>query len=274
MTALPMRTGSDAQIPEIDEPLNRWLIHPLARRLLPVAIGSGVSPNTLSLLGLLCGVLAAFAYTRWQDWPMATAGFLAMLAWHVFDGLDGMVARATGRTSAFGRFLDGVCDYAVFVMVYVVLAASVAPALGTALAYGIAGLAGAAHAVQSAYYEAQRELYVRRLAGEAGLAERTVAGGILEQLYNRGQAAMTRDAALTDAWLRTPVGDVGRYRVQLAPVMQAMTLLGPTVRTLAIFIACTGGTPILFWMFEIVVLLPALMLLESLRSRRESRLAL
>jgi phosphatidylglycerophosphate synthase len=272
MTVPLQRPDISARPEEIEEPLNRWLIHPVARRLVPVAIASGLSPNALSLLGMACGVLAGYAYSQWSDWRMALAGFAAMLGWHVCDALDGMVARATGRASAFGRFLDGVCDYVVFIAVYLALAASVTPTLGFATAFGLALLAGAAHAVQSAYYEAQRELYVRRLAGLGGLAERAVVGGILERAYNRGQAAMTASAGCTDAWLRGRAGNIQRYRSLLAPMLKGASLLGQTARTLAIVIACLAGSPILYWLWEIVVLLPAILLIDAVRRRREADL--
>src|SRR3546814_9333837 len=45
---------------------------------------------------------------------MATIGLPLSLFWLVADGLDGMIARATGTPSAAGRVLDGLCDHGVF----------------------------------------------------------------------------------------------------------------------------------------------------------------
>jgi phosphatidylglycerophosphate synthase len=42
--------------------------------------------------------------------------------WLLADSLDGMVARARGTSSAFGRELDGFCDHGVFLLLYLALA--------------------------------------------------------------------------------------------------------------------------------------------------------
>jgi CDP-diacylglycerol--glycerol-3-phosphate 3-phosphatidyltransferase len=80
----------------------RSLISPLAR-----VLGSiGVSPNHLTLAGLVAsagaGVLVAYGYLLLA----AAALFLGSLC----DVLDGAVARATGRSSQFGAFLDSTVD--------------------------------------------------------------------------------------------------------------------------------------------------------------------
>ena len=253
---------------EIEEPLNLLLIHPLARTLLPLAARSGVHPNLVSLAGIGFGALAAPAFHAIGDWRMALLGLAAMIGWHVCDGLDGLLARATGRTSSFGRFLDGFCDYSVFVLVYVSLAIALMPDYG-AIIWGVAATAGAAHAVQSAWYEAQRELYIRRCNGEFAGIERVAVGGILERLYNSGQSALMAGAARMDAALRANPQLLPHYRRRLERVVALSGLLGPTGRTLAIAIACVVALPELFWLWEIVALLPALVLLDSWRQRRE-----
>jgi CDP-diacylglycerol--glycerol-3-phosphate 3-phosphatidyltransferase len=96
----------------------------LSRRL-GESIGSlGVSPNTLTALGLLgtagAATVAAFGHF-WQ------AG-LIMVAAGAFDLLDGAVARATGKDSTLGAILDAVADrLAEFAMLIGLLAWFTAP---------------------------------------------------------------------------------------------------------------------------------------------------
>lgn len=254
----------------IEEPLNSWFIHRAAHGLLPFAVRLGIAPNAISIAGTGFGVAAALAYRNQGEWQFALAGFAFMLGWHVLDGLDGMVARATGRTSDFGRFLDGVCDYSVFILVYVSLALAVSPGIGFGAAFGIAGLAGASHVVQAAYYEAQRQLYIRRLAGEFKPHAQPVAGGFLERGYNRMQAKLAPPSHVIDAALAADAGRSERYRVLLQPVLRASNILGATWRTLAILAACLAGVPILYWLWEIAVLNLALICIEAWRRRREA----
>jgi phosphatidylglycerophosphate synthase len=68
--------------------------------------GTGVSPNVLTLAGLLLsvGAAGAFAYGN-----LVYAFILLALA-SLFDVLDGAVAKATGKVTKFGGFLDSVAD--------------------------------------------------------------------------------------------------------------------------------------------------------------------
>ena len=66
----------------------------------------GLTPNVITLLGL--GVAGASAYLL--SVGQLVAGGMVFLASGVLDLLDGAVARATGRVSAFGALLDSVTD--------------------------------------------------------------------------------------------------------------------------------------------------------------------
>jgi CDP-diacylglycerol---glycerol-3-phosphate 3-phosphatidyltransferase len=67
---------------------------------------TGISPNGLTIIGLaLNGGAAAIVANGWL-----VAGGIALLVASAFDMLDGAVARATGKVSRFGAFLDSVID--------------------------------------------------------------------------------------------------------------------------------------------------------------------
>ncbi len=66
----------------------------------------GISPNSLTLLGLLLnGAAGGIIAAGWLP-----SGGIALLVASAFDMLDGAVARATGTVSRFGAFLDSVID--------------------------------------------------------------------------------------------------------------------------------------------------------------------
>src|SRR3546814_9450740 len=108
MTAL---ASDGARDPAIESVSNLWLIHPISCAGLCWALRLGVSANMVSIAGLLVGIASALAYFRWQNPLWAAAGLLLSLGWLVADGLDGMIARATGTSSAAGRVLAGICDH-------------------------------------------------------------------------------------------------------------------------------------------------------------------
>ena len=66
----------------------------------------GVTPNALTLTGLIVNLGAAWAYYA-GFW---FAGGVVVLFAGLFDMLDGAVARAGGRVSALGAFIDSVVD--------------------------------------------------------------------------------------------------------------------------------------------------------------------
>lgn len=78
----------------------------------------GLTPNALTVIGFLGTCLAAWAAGS-QLWLLA--GVL-VLVFGVFDLFDGTLARATGKVSRFGAFLDSTLDRAGESIVYVGIA--------------------------------------------------------------------------------------------------------------------------------------------------------
>jgi len=239
---------------EIEPWSNRLVIHQLSRRLLPHAIRLGLHPNAVTCCGLLFGLAAAAAYSRWDSPAFATLGFLCMIGWHVMDGLDGALARATGKTSAVGRFLDGVADYATFIAVGLSLAFAQD---NVPLALVLALSAGAAHALQSVLYEAERETYIRRLRGQFRASSRSEAGGAFERIYNRAEALLgnrtrpfdERLAAMAPAQ-RIPI--VQAWQAVAAPRLMLLSPLSANGRTIVIYLACLAGSPFYYWLWELL----------------------
>ena len=175
-------------------------------------------PTSLSLAGLAFGIGAAFAYLHWPDWRMASLGFVLCVAWLIADGMDGMVARATGSTSAAGRILDGICDHAVFPFLYLFLAWSIE------LVHCWLASPRVAHAFQSTLYESERGRFHRRIRGDprrqaaafalsAGPALRAVAGSL-------DRMAEPLDREIEHA--ERKAGDRRQYGRRAAPMLRMM----------------------------------------------------
>ncbi|MBS3961892.1 MAG: CDP-alcohol phosphatidyltransferase family protein [Sandarakinorhabdus sp.] len=260
----------NARPAEIEPFSNRHGFHRLAVAMLPWAIRRDIHPNSVTMAGLGFGLLAALAYMQWTDWRFATMGLLFMLLWHVMDGLDGRLARATGKNSDFGRLLDGIADYSTFVAVYLALAISHAtpwPALGLAL------VAGLAHALQSQFYEGERATYIRRTAGEFEPRLRPAAGGWAERLYNRGEAMLGNRARALDAQLMAAGPEeqarlLAAWRPRAERTLRLMEPLSANGRTFAIWLAVMAGEPMLYWVWEIAGL--TLLALAAARSLRQA----
>ncbi|WP_406661299.1 CDP-alcohol phosphatidyltransferase family protein [Methanolobus sp. ZRKC3] len=74
--------------------------------VLPFAAKIPLSPNSLTLIGLLVSFVSALAFAKGELF----SGALLILLSGLFDMLDGAVARARDLSSSFGAFLDSVCD--------------------------------------------------------------------------------------------------------------------------------------------------------------------
>ncbi len=88
----------------------------------PIALAlgrAGLTPDALTLIGFAVTVLGALLLAA-QAWLVAG---LVVFAGGVFDMFDGTLARATGRVSRLGAFMDSVFDRAGEAVVYVGLIA-------------------------------------------------------------------------------------------------------------------------------------------------------
>ncbi|PUA34316.1 MAG: hypothetical protein B9J98_00260 [Candidatus Terraquivivens tikiterensis] len=89
----------------------RELFEVATNRLVGYMARQGVSPTALSLLGLLFAILSAGLYIAAPGIrELVILAAVALLVSGFFDAIDGAVARASGKVTAFGAFTDSVLD--------------------------------------------------------------------------------------------------------------------------------------------------------------------
>ena len=240
--------------PRTEDPTNVWFVHLVGRMALPAALRLGISPNSVSVAGLLAGAFGAACLFHWRDPGQAWLGFGFLVLWLILDGLDGMIARAAGRASALGRFLDGLCDHGVFLILYLSLAASV----GTAMGWTLAAVAGAAHAFQSTLYEGERMRFHRRIRGIAQVVtgERRPPN-LLVRGYDALAGAFDRAAAPFERRLAAspdPLGFGSLYGHRAWPPLRLLSLLSNNMRVIIVLVAALAGDVRLFWWIELLPL--------------------
>jgi CDP-diacylglycerol--glycerol-3-phosphate 3-phosphatidyltransferase len=133
----------------------------------PIATGFGrlgLTPNALTVIGFLGTCVAAVAAAM-QAWLLA--GIL-VIAFGIFDMFDGALARATGKASKFGAFLDSTLDRTGESLVLAGVA------VGCAVAGFSAGvvLAGTAAAFASSVTYTRAKAESLGVHGEVGVAPR------------------------------------------------------------------------------------------------------
>lgn len=260
--------------PELEDSLNRYLYHPLAGRLARLLRPAGISPNAVSVAGMVLVWAAAGAYTM-VPWPMGAAlGFALHLLWHVVDGADGDLARLTGRASPTGELVDGVCDYAGHAVLYIALAFMLDNSLG-GWAWALAALAGASHIAQTNHAETQRRSYLWWAYGIPWLKHAQAAGDeVFEERswFSSTFAWMARDylklpnlmtpwSARIDALAEAAAGDPAKHarlrRLTRRACRRSLVfhkLVGPNPRTIILGLSMLAGSPLWFFLAEAVAL--------------------
>ncbi len=285
--AAPLNTPSvpDHGRPDsIEDASNRFFIHPISDRIVKLAIAARISANAVSLIGLGCGFLAAILFWFQPKPPFVLGAFFAMICWHVFDGADGKLARATGTASAFGRFVDGACDHLVFTAIYISLSLHLMATGYSAWIWVLAFAAAWSHAFQAAGYEERRHKFQRRWAGihrtsiEPGWTNFNGRQSFWATLYNNVQKlAAGPDHGLDEALAelqKTPGHQqlVAKILDRTKPTVRAWGILNANNRTLLITIFAFLGKPLLYFLFELTIFNIVMIILIIVESRQDKRL--
>ena len=123
----PVNTPEDCQTAE--RKLDRWLVKPtdgiyarLNRRIsIPISrqlIKFPITPNMVSIFTLGVGIASAGFFAYGGYWSTLLGAFLCLWA-SILDGCDGEVARLKLLESAFGCWLETICDYLFYLFLFV-----------------------------------------------------------------------------------------------------------------------------------------------------------
>jgi len=128
-------------------------------------VSLGLTPNILTVMGLIASGAAAWCYLNWSSNPLLlpAAATLVLLS-GLLDALDGVLARKTGKTSAFGGFFDSVADRYSDAVVLAAITVS-------GLCHPIWGMAALIGSMMVSYARARAEAAGVSMAA-VGLAER------------------------------------------------------------------------------------------------------
>lgn len=258
-----LRSG---RVAEVQDPLNRLVFHPLAWRLACRLASTKITPNMVSFAGGALVVAAAIAY-RQPGWPwMALLGFALHLTWHVVDGADGDLARLTKRSGPMGEIIDGLCDYASHIVLYITLGFVLQAQIGP-IAWLFTLGAGFSRIIQANHYEVQRRQYMAWVHGVEWLrsgSRASTSAPWLQALVIPYLALANRLAPYAvriDQAFIASRGDPGRaHRVQASirrhsgKLLRESTVLSANWRTVTLGCSMLAGSPLYFFLFEAILL--------------------
>lgn len=121
----------------LDVAFHRRFSRPVSR----LAVRFGITPNTITIVSLLVGLMAAWLF--WRATPLsAVAGLVLYALAVILDHADGEVARLTLTESATGEWLDIVADTMTHAAVVLALGATSAALTGRGATLGVLAAGG------------------------------------------------------------------------------------------------------------------------------------
>ena len=130
------------------------IIRHFSNNLTPVFLRTSVTPNVVTIFGLILGLVSAFLFLSTDSYPISefsTDYFLHIIAslllccCYVLDRIDGEIARAKGLTSTFGKGMDEISGWLIHTTIFLAMGLSYFQETGNGLwaAFGIAAAIGA-----------------------------------------------------------------------------------------------------------------------------------
>ena len=252
---------------ELQDGLNHYLYHPLAWRLALLLARTPLTPNMVSVIGAGFVVAAGITYAQ-PGWPVpALIGMALHMSWHVVDGADGDLARITGRASPIGEMVDGVCDYASHVVLYLILGWLLSHQIGP-VAWLLMLAAGVSHVVQANHVEVEKRSYQWWVYSTPWLRHSREGGngvrreGALARLggvYLAVAESTTGGSARVDAALAAAGDDPAKAeriraaaRAEAPRLMPILKVLGPNPRAPLLGLSMLAGSPLWYFLWLIV----------------------
>ena len=125
----------------IDTKLDTVFHRRFSRLVSRVAVARGLTPNTVTVMSLVVGLVAAWCF--WNASPAAAVAGLALYAAAVIlDHADGEIARLTLTESAIGEWLDLAADTVTHVAVVLALGVTSQAVAGSGAAFGVIAALG------------------------------------------------------------------------------------------------------------------------------------
>jgi len=262
---------------DTEELLDRFFFRPLGYAVAVVSGKLRLTPNALTILSIILGMTAGHLYV-YNSLMINVIGILIYIFADVLDSADGQLARMTGQISKTGRVFDGVATNLISISIYTHLCIR---AVGNGFPWWIfvvGAIAGAGHVIQAAAADLYRHAYLYVVCGKEK-SELDNSKNILEQFnaltwkenfidklflkfywdYTRRQEFISKDFLnlinlINEKYDVIPDWVREEYRVLFRKMNKYYNFLTVNSRTFAAAIAVLLNMPILYFLFEIIIL--------------------
>ena len=263
---------------DVEEGIDRHFYRPIGYVLARMSHAFALSPNDVTIISIAIGIAAGHLF-YYPDLQTNLVGMLLLAIAEAMDSADGQLARMTDARSRFGRILDGFATNLIFVSIYLHLCLRIIAAGGSAWIVVVALASGISHSFQCAIADYYRNAYLYFVYGEHRGEQDTSAG--VQQLYReltwrhhplrkfllRVYLNYTLQQELLTATFSRIYAEAGHvfgtnipvdvqreYARRNRPLLKYYNVITANTRMIALCVSLLAGMPVLYLVFELVVL--------------------
>jgi hypothetical protein len=168
---------------EVEEAFDLYFYRPLAFLLVKLIYNTNITPNQLTVISMVFGVLGGVSYS-FGNHKAYIAGAILYLLYNVVDCSDGQLARMKKNGTKVGRILDGIADYVVSLALYLGIGFGFANnSSNPVLMWIITAAAGFSNAFQSGLLDYYRNRYLDYVLNRVSVLDEGVK--VFEDEYER-----------------------------------------------------------------------------------------
>lgn len=150
---------------DTEETIDIYFYRPLGYLLASVAKKVSISPNSVTIVSILWGMLAGHLF-YYNDITLTLIGILSLIFANMLDSADGQLARMTNNCTTLGRFLDGFAGNLWFVSIYIHLGLRLMNEGSPWTVFIAIVIVGVFHSLQAStadYYRTQHLFFIDKL---------------------------------------------------------------------------------------------------------------
>ena len=106
----------DLPVNELIEPVNRYFHNSIAAQIVNIFKNTWVTPDQVTYTSIFIGLISAYIFSLGTPWSFFLAGII-LESVLILDCIDGQLARVKKCASDWGRLLDGIAGYIIYLAV-------------------------------------------------------------------------------------------------------------------------------------------------------------
>jgi len=237
----------------------------------------GVSPNTVTIAGIIIGVSAGICF-YFTSLKINILGMFLLIWSNSYDSADGQLARMTGEKTELGRILDGLCGMICFTTIYIAISFRLNSSWGIWI-WILAVTTGFFHGKQAAMADYYRNIHLFFLKGkmDSELSESFILkenymvmnwkDDFIHKFFTFYYIRYTKDQEsrtphfqqliqlIREKYPQEVPGSLrSSFREQSLPLMKYTNMLSFNTRVIVLFFALFINLPWVYFVFELTVL--------------------